>query len=143
MKRRRLQGFTLLEVMIALAIVGLALAAASISVSQMVGNANTLRERTYASWIAQNKITEIRLAGEFPEVDSTSGEIDFADNTWAWRAVVTEPGVEGLRRIDVSVSWPGEENPIRTVTGFVGEPMAPGVGAQAWTPRRDRSRTTQ
>lgn len=130
----RSRGFTLIEVMVALAIVSLALASASISMLQMVGAAGTLRDRTYASWIAQNKITEIRLAGVLPDVDATSGEVDFANNTWAWRAVVSETGVENLRRVDVTVSRPGEDAFIRQVSGFVGQPVPPGLGSQAWTP---------
>ena len=140
---KRSRGFTLIEVMVALSIVALALASAAISMSQMIGAANTLRDRTYASWIAQNKIAEIRLAGVLPEVDATSGEVDFANATWAWRAVMSETGVENLLRIDVTVSWPGEDAFIRQVSGFVGEPIPPGAGSQAWAPQRERSDVTQ
>lgn len=141
--RRAHGGFTLLEVMVALAIVSLALATVSISINQMAGNANTLRERTYASWIAQNKISEIRLSGEVPEVAATSGELDFANSTWAWRAVVSATDVENLRRVDVTISWPGDDYSIYQVSGFVGEPMTPGLAAQAWTPRGGQTGTRQ
>ena len=47
-------GFTLIEVMVALAIAGLSLAAVAASVSQMVDAASAMQQRTYASWIAQN-----------------------------------------------------------------------------------------
>ena len=143
MRRRRSRGFTLIEVMVALSIVALALASAAISMTQMIGAANTLRDRTYASWIAQNKIAEIRLAGILPDVDATSGEVDFANTTWAWRAVVSETGVENLLRIDVTVSRPGEDAFVRQVSGFVGEPVPPGASSQAWAPIRERSDVTQ
>ena len=58
----RSRGFTLLEVMVALIIVAFSLTALTASMNQMIDAANTLRERTFASWIAQNKITEMRLA---------------------------------------------------------------------------------
>lgn len=141
--RRNGGGFTLIEVMVALAIVALALASAAVSMSQMISAANTLRDRTYASWIAQNKIAEIRLAGVLPEVDSTSGEVDFANSTWAWRSVVSETGVENLFRIDVSVSRPGDDAFIRQVSGFVGEPVPPGSSSQAWAPAQERTDVTQ
>ena len=64
----RSKGFTLLEVMVALMIVAFALTALSASMNQMIDAANTMRDRTYASWIAQNKIAELRLANEIPEV---------------------------------------------------------------------------
>ena len=125
-------GFTLLEVMVALAIIGLSLLAVAGKMSQMIDTANAMRERTYASWIAQNKIAELRLANVLPEVSSSSGEVDYAGSEWGWRSVVTETGVENLFRVDVSVSYAGSEDVIRTVTGFIGEPNAPGQGNRSW-----------
>lgn len=126
------RGFTLVEVMVALAIVALALTAMASSMNTMIDNANTMRERTYASWIAQNKITEMRLANVIPEVTSTSGEVDYAGTEWAWRAVVSETGVENLFRVDVTVSYPGDRDGLRTVTGFIGEPVIAGQSNVSW-----------
>ena len=126
------RGFTLLEVMIALVIVAISLTGMAVTMGSMLDNATTLRERTYASWIAQNKIVEIRLANEIPEVGSSSGDIEYASSTWEWRVEIEETGIENLLRIDVAVSWPGDEQPIRTVTGFVGEPVIPGLSNQVW-----------
>lgn len=117
------RGFTLLEVMVALIIVAFSLTALTASMNQMIDAANTMRERTFASWIAQNKITEIRLANVMPEVSATSGEIEFGNTDWEWRAVVSETGIENFRRIDVSVSQYGDDYIILTVTGFIGEPI--------------------
>lgn len=128
----RQRGFTLIEVMIALVIVAISLTGMAVTMGSMLDNATTLRERTYASWIAQNKIVEVRLTNEVPNVGSTSGDIEFANSTWEWRADIAETGVENLLRIDVAVSWPGAEQPIRTVTGFIGEPIIPGLSNQVW-----------
>ena len=126
------RGFTIIEVMVALAIVAFSLTAIAASMGQMIDAANAMRERTYASWIAQNKISEMRLANVIPEVTSTSGELDFAGTEWAWRAVVSETGVENLFRVDVTVSYPGQEDGLRTVTGFIGEPVIPGQSNNSW-----------
>jgi general secretion pathway protein I len=126
------RGFTLIEVMVALTIVALSLTAIAASMNQMIDAANTMRDRTYASWIAQNKITEMRLSGTIPEVSTTSGELEYARTDWAWTAVVSESGVENLMRVDVSVSHAGSEYVVRTVTGFVGEPVPPGIANQQW-----------
>jgi general secretion pathway protein I len=56
-RSKRTAGFTLVEVMVALAIAGLSLAAVAASISQMIQAGSAMQERTYASWIAQNKIT--------------------------------------------------------------------------------------
>jgi general secretion pathway protein I len=129
---RRLAGFTLLEVMVALVIISLALAGVAGSMGQMIDTANTMRDRTYASWIAQNKITEMRLAGVLPEAGETSGEEDYANTTWIWSAEVSETGVENLMKVDVSVSYPGVDQPVRMVTGFIGEPVTPGQSNLVW-----------
>ena len=130
MPRSTENGFTLVEVMVALTIVALSLTAIAASMNQMIDAANTMRERTYASWIAQNKIAELRLANVLPEVSSTSGEVDYAGSEWSWRAVVSETGIESFYRVDVSVSLAGSEYVIRTVTGFIGEPVPVGRANQ-------------
>jgi general secretion pathway protein I len=132
-RTERIAGFTLVEVMVALAIAGLSLAAVAASISQMVDAGSAMQERTYASWIAQNKIAELRLANVVPEVSQTNGELQYAALEWAWRATISETGVENLFRVDVEVSYAGSDDIIRTVTGFIGEPGVPGESNRAWT----------
>jgi general secretion pathway protein I len=134
--RRRIKGFTLLEVMVALWIVALSLTAVTASMSQMITASQSMRDRTYASWIAQNRITELRLAVITPDVGTSSGEVEFANADWAWRALVSETGVDDLYRVDVSVSIAGSDNVIRTVTGFFGPAGAVGEANRAWTSTR-------
>lgn len=131
-RRSRCRGFTLIEVMVAMTIAALGLAAVAASVSQMVDASNAMRQRTYASWIAQNKIAELRLANIVPEVSETSGDVDFAGRQWLWRATISETGVENLFRVDVRVGLPDGDENIRTVTGFIGEPGVPGQSNLVW-----------
>jgi general secretion pathway protein I len=133
MHRARTNGFTLVEVMVALAIIALSLTAVAAKMGRMIDTSNSMRERTYASWIAQNKIAELRLANVIPEVTSSSGEIDYANTTWRWRAVVSESGIENLFRVDVAISYETDDAVIRTVTGFIGEPVIPGQSNRSWS----------
>ncbi len=126
-------GFTLVEVLVALAIVSISLLSVAAAMNQMIDAANSLRDRTYADWIAQNKIVEIRLSGVQPETGSSSGETEYAGVDWAWRSIISETGVEDLYRVDVSVSLAGTDYDLRTVTGFVGPPSIPGQSNRAWT----------
>lgn len=132
MIRTRIQAFTLVEVMVALAIIALSLTAVAAKMGRMIDTSNSMRERTYASWIAQNKITELRLANVVPEVTATSGEVDYAHTTWRWRAVISESGIENLFRVDVSISFEDDDDVIRTVTGFIGEPVPLGQSNRSW-----------
>ena len=126
-------GFTLIEVMVALAIVALSLSAVVASVSQMVQAASAVQERTYANWIAQNKISEIRLSNVSAEVSETDDQVTFASVEWGLRTTISETGVENLYRVDVAVSYAESDHVVRTVTGFIGEPGIPGQSNLAWT----------
>ncbi len=132
MSRGRTRAFTLVEVMVALAIIALSLTAIAAKMSRMIDTSNSMRERTYASWIAQNKITELRLANVLPEVSTTSGDIDYANSNWRWRAVISESGIENLFRVDVEVYDTDGDFLIRKVTGFIGEPVIPGQSNRSW-----------
>jgi general secretion pathway protein I len=125
MMPRGLRGFTLLEVMVALAIVSIGLIAAFNGVIQMAHSTSMLRERALADWIAMNQISEIRISGEFPSVGSFDGSTEFAGREWRWEASVSETGVRDLRRSDMAVSYeesPG--NPVTILTGFVAREAA-------------------
>ena len=129
---KRQRGFTLIEVLIALMVISISLVAIAGEMISMLNAANTMQERTYASWIAQNKIAELRLANVVPEAGSSSGETNYANVDWSWRAVVEETGVENLFRVDVTVSLAGTDYDVRTVTGFIGTPVAPGQANLIW-----------
>ena len=130
--RKNSSGFTLIEVMVSLVIVALSLTAVTAAMSQMIDAGNTMRNRTYASWIAQNRIAELRLSATTPDVGATNGEVEYANVDWTWRAVVSETGVEDLYRIEVDVSFAGSDDVIRSVSGFVGPPGAAGEANRAW-----------
>ena len=60
------QGFTLLEVLVALVIIGTALAASLRAVASLTRNSSDLRAAMMATWSAENRLTQIRLAREWP-----------------------------------------------------------------------------
>ncbi|MBS0374901.1 MAG: type II secretion system minor pseudopilin GspI [Proteobacteria bacterium] len=120
--RRAASGFTLIEVLVALAIAAIGLAAVLAVVTNTSRDAVYLRDRMLASWIGQNKLTELRLQATLPSVDKTSGELDYAGRKWKWQQAVTQTEVPGMRRIDVAVRFAesDEKDTVATVTGFVG-----------------------
>lgn len=62
------KGFTLLEVLVALVIVGTALGASLRAVGSLTQNSNDLRAAMMATWSAENRLSQIRLAHEWPEL---------------------------------------------------------------------------
>jgi general secretion pathway protein I len=116
-------GFTLVEVVVALAIVAIGMFAVFKTIGDTAHNVAYLRDRSFAAWIADNRITEIRLASEMPSVDETEGEVEFAGRQWHWVANVSQTQVENLRRIDVSVrrEEDAEGTSLMKLSGFVGQ----------------------
>jgi len=108
-------GFTLLEVMVAMAIIAITLMAVLGSQSQSVSMASESRFTTTAALLAQSKMAEIEIAT--PE-DLTSDSGDFGENfpNYHWELNVTHvtfPGAEDiadhLKQIDLNVSWGEDE----------------------------------
>ncbi len=117
------RGFTLIEVMVALAIVGLALPALIFQVMANVDHQTYLRDRAFAQWVAQNRLAEVQLQrriGQRVLTGSSSGFEDMAQVRWAWRLNITASGVEGMSRLEVEVGLPDREPLYRSV-GFVHE----------------------
>lgn len=66
------RGFTLLEVLVALVIVATALGASLRAVGSLTQNSNDLRTSMMASWSAENRLTQIRLSHEWPQIGERS-----------------------------------------------------------------------
>jgi general secretion pathway protein I len=127
------RGFTLLEVLVAVAIVGLGMIAVFAQLNQSLLSAAFLRERTLAHWIAVDRLTELRLAGEFPPVGERSDDIEFGPYRWRYTLRIAETPGANLRRVDVTVAL--RDSPDRTaatLVGFLGQPVA---GAPIFTDR--------
>jgi general secretion pathway protein I len=104
----RARGFTLLEVLIALAIVALSAGALLGSVTSSASNVIYLKERTLAEWVALNRLTEIRMDINMPSVGKRKGNTVMAGTRWEWEEEVSELAFEGMYRIDVRAHDTGE-----------------------------------
>ncbi len=100
------RGFTLVEVLVATAIIGFAVPPTMGQMVEQMNGIATLRDRAIAQWAASNKITEIRLAhkheNEVPDSDGY-GSFDMGNKTWHWRATVQETAVEDFHRVDLEL----------------------------------------
>jgi general secretion pathway protein I len=105
MKRR---GFTLIEVLVALAIVALAVGALLGTVTSSASNIIYLKEKTLAEWVALNRLTELRIAQQMPDKGRRTGNTDMAGMRWQWEEEVIELPVKGMFRIEVRARSTGE-----------------------------------
>ena len=96
-------GFTLIEVMVALAIVTLGMAALLGTLSSAAGTTGYLQDKTLAEWIALNQVATVRLQSAGPSKGNSEGEIDYAGRKWKWSQTVDDMQIPGVLRIDVKV----------------------------------------
>src|SRR3569833_4319360 len=99
---RHTSGYTLIEILVALAIIATAVAAVVAGVSGYVNNAAYLRDRTVAQWVVSNKIAEMQLATEWPSPGKRRGEALMADHEWSWQVNVSTTDDPDVLRLDVS-----------------------------------------
>lgn len=100
------RGFSLVEVLVALMIVGLALPALLGQMQSQNDAQGSLRNKTLALYVAQNKIAEYRLRMRETNGtigDSESGDVEMAGVRWHWRATSTKfPDIKA-QQVEVSV----------------------------------------
>lgn len=81
------RGFTLVEVMVALAVIAIALPALLFSVMQQLDGTAYIRDKNIAQWVALNKMTELRLTNSFSGKVPASkmvGKEEMAGRDWYW-----------------------------------------------------------
>jgi len=121
------RGFTLVEVLVALAIVSVALLAALRAAGLGTNNVGELRSRLLAGWVAQNLLAEQKARGDWPLPGIQSGAANQAGIEFRWREEVSATPNTAFRRVDISVfEAPEESHSLAHLTGFVVRP--PGTG---------------
>jgi len=118
---RDCRGFTLLEVLVAMAILSLGMIAVFSGMSQSLNVTIRLRDKTLASWIALNQITELQVTGEYPDAGNRRDQVEMAHTEWVYAMKISSiPQIE-MRRIDITVSLADSPDDIlATVIGFIG-----------------------
>jgi len=124
-KFRYTQGFTLLEVLIALAVLALSMGAVIKATSDYTGNQSYLRDRTLAMWVARNVLVRFQVEGEWLSVGERKGTEEMGNQEWRWMTRISQTEEAELRRLDVEV-YPvdsdDDENPVSVLSGFLRQP---------------------
>ena len=120
----RHRGFTLLEVLVALAIITIALSAAIKTTSEATNISIYLKEKTFAQWVASNKVVEYRMRRDWPGVGRSNGTATMGDVEWSWVVEVKDTLDLTVRRIEISVKPAAqkEDNPTVFMVAFMGRP---------------------
>jgi general secretion pathway protein I len=119
----RARGFTLLEVLVALAVLAVALSALVKAGSENAASTAYLRDKTLAQWVALNAVTDWQVRDEWPATGKREGFATMAGEEWEWVLIVSQTPDPSVRRLDAEVrhaQWGTEA--LARVTAFLGEP---------------------
>ena len=113
-------GFTLIEVLVALAIVAIALMSALRAAGQGTNNLGELRSRLLAGWVAENLLAEHRARRDWMPLGIQRGTGREGGLDFAWREEVIATPNPAFRRVDIRVFATAEEShSLAHLTGFV------------------------
>ena len=119
--RRRERGFTLIEILVALAIVAVALSAGMRALAQATDSASALKSRTLALWVAQNRLAAAQIANPWPGLAVYEGDATQAGIHYLWRATVTSTPNPSFRKIEITVAAPAVPNyQLARLVGYLG-----------------------
>ena len=121
--RTNLRAFTLVEILVALAVLALALMAALRASSVGVSNSGEIRDRLLASWVAQNRLAEHRARRDWLPVGVFQGEAAQNGTLFRWEEKInTTPNTQFLR-VEIRVFAPDRpEAALSNMTGFLVKP---------------------
>jgi general secretion pathway protein I len=100
---RASRGFTLIEVLVALAIVAIGMSAVLEALTSSANTALYLQDKTFAEWVALNRIETVRLSGTVPSPGTSNDDIDYAGRKWQWQQKVTSTRIPGMVQVDIDV----------------------------------------
>ena len=113
-------GFTLIEVLVALAIVSIALLSALRAAGQGTNNVDELRSRLLAGWVAENLLAEHRARADWLPLGIQRGTSREGGLDFAWREEVIATPNAAFRRVDVRVFATAEEShSLAHLAGFI------------------------
>lgn len=103
--KQKARGFTLIEVLLALAVIAIALTALLKATSQNTIFTQRIKEKTTSHWVAMQGVASIQsgLVVVAPNQESTQ-KMDMDGKTWYWRALVTPTAVKHMQQISIKVS---------------------------------------
>ncbi|HEX7638041.1 MAG TPA: type II secretion system minor pseudopilin GspI [Burkholderiaceae bacterium] len=116
--RRPAAGFTLLEVLVAVAIVAVALAAGSRAASSVVDTSGRLTDVTLAEWCADNELTELRITDSFPNIGDTPFACNELGRSFKGTLRAQTTPNPSFRRVDTIVA-DADGHPLLTISTVV------------------------
>jgi general secretion pathway protein I len=124
MSRHNNKGFTLLEILIALAILAIALSSIISVASNQSVNVAYLRDKTLAHWVAMNQITELQITNEWPATGKKRGDAEMGLQKWYWEREISKTPDDRVRQVEIRVFRnKDDENSVTRLVSFLSQPI--------------------
>lgn len=123
MRIAKAKGFTLLEILVALAVLAVTLTAATRAIGVSLQSAQQIKLGLLADWVAQNRLASHRLSRNWPGVGTSSGTETQGGVAFAWEEQVSSTPHALFRRVDVRVvATPDNQHELRHLIAYVARP---------------------
>lgn len=96
-------GFTLIEVLVALAIIAISLGAILNTSGTQANQAAYLKQKTIAHWVAMNEITKLQIEQKLISTGETTGSTEMANHEWFWARMVTKTEDKNSQQVEFRV----------------------------------------
>lgn len=113
------RGFTLVEVLVGLAVVVLALGAALRAASEVVASEDAVEARIAARWVATDHFDELRARSAFPNPGISQGETEQIGLRFYWRETVDPTPQARFRRVKVEVAQTADGPALAVIQGVL------------------------
>lgn len=117
---KKLLGFTLIEVMLAMAVFSIAGIALLSAATNNARNIGYLEDKMLANWVAANQLVATHLAKKWPPKNNLKGEVKLASRTWFWQQKVLPTTDKGMRAIIMEIRLKADDElAISSLTTYV------------------------
>lgn len=122
--KRNNRGFTLIEVMVAIAIFAMAALAAVSVASGHLNSLSTIQQRTFAQYVAANRLTDLNLANTWPIKDNQRGSERQGGVEWQWRQQVVETVTPNVVAVTIEVTQGEQDYQWARLTQYIRKPQS-------------------
>jgi general secretion pathway protein I len=119
------RGFTLLEVMVALAIIAITLGALISTSGSQASSAAYLKQKTLAHWVALNELTRLQVANAWPDLGDSKDSVEMAGFEWFWTRTVKATEDDNSRQVEFKIYLDEDrEHSLASLIGYLSNPAA-------------------
>ena len=122
LKPNTYQGFTLIEVLVALIIIAISLGAIMSTSGNQAHQTGYLKHKTLAHWVAMNEMTKLQVEKQWPSLGETDGSTEMANNEWFWVRTIIKTDDDNARQVEFQVfADKKHNNSLTRLIGSVGK----------------------